>query len=173
MIFFAHFFSCNTSCKSRVHLKNIIKTKNAAFNIFHNTKYDRILYRCFSRWYLKMVRKSVMSVISILGQLFIFRIDNCIFDESSSKVLAVLDWELSTLGDPLSDLAYSCMVHHLPQNFPLFPGMNSSLPSIGHIIWYTIKQENCNNNNFLLVYFFSHFFNFFLNERKNEKDNGF
>eukprot|EP00111_Clytia_hemisphaerica_P016518 TCONS_00048981-protein len=52
-----------------------------------------------------------------------FRIDNCIFDENSSKVLAVLDWELSTLGDPLSDLAYSCIIHHLPQNFPLFPGL--------------------------------------------------
>lgn len=30
------------------------------------------------------------------------------------QVLAVLDWELSTLGDPLADLAYCCMPYHLP-----------------------------------------------------------
>ncbi len=30
------------------------------------------------------------------------------------EVLAVLDWELSTLGDPISDLAYCCMMYHLP-----------------------------------------------------------
>lgn len=31
-----------------------------------------------------------------------------------SRVLAVLDWELSTLGDPLADLAYNCLPYHLP-----------------------------------------------------------
>jgi len=30
-------------------------------------------------------------------------------------VLGVLDWELSTLGDPLADLAYLCMPYHMPQ----------------------------------------------------------
>ena len=30
------------------------------------------------------------------------------------RVIAVLDWELSTLGHPLADLAYSCMGYHLP-----------------------------------------------------------
>jgi aminoglycoside phosphotransferase (APT) family kinase protein len=38
-----------------------------------------------------------------------------VFDEhDTSKVLAVLDWELSTIGDPLADLAYACMCYHLP-----------------------------------------------------------
>ena len=38
-----------------------------------------------------------------------FRIDNMIFDAGQPKVLAVLDWELSTLGDPLADVAYLLM----------------------------------------------------------------
>jgi aminoglycoside phosphotransferase (APT) family kinase protein len=43
-----------------------------------------------------------------------FRIDNMIFGHGGSKVLAVLDWELSTLGHPLADLAYQCMHWRLP-----------------------------------------------------------
>lgn len=38
-----------------------------------------------------------------------YRIDNMIFDRNEPKVLAVLDWELSTLGDPLADFTYVCM----------------------------------------------------------------
>ena len=38
-----------------------------------------------------------------------FRIDNMIFDAAQPKVLAVLDWELSTLGDPLADFSYFLM----------------------------------------------------------------
>lgn len=38
-----------------------------------------------------------------------FRIDNMIFDASEPRILAVLDWELSTLGDPLADFSYFLM----------------------------------------------------------------
>jgi aminoglycoside phosphotransferase (APT) family kinase protein len=38
-----------------------------------------------------------------------FRLDNMMFERGGSRVLAVVDWELSTLGHPFADLAYQCM----------------------------------------------------------------
>jgi aminoglycoside phosphotransferase (APT) family kinase protein len=43
-----------------------------------------------------------------------FRMDNLMFDAKESKVRAVLDWELSTLGHPLADFSYHCMAWHIP-----------------------------------------------------------
>ena len=43
-----------------------------------------------------------------------YRIDNMIFDSNAPKLLALLDWELSTLGHPFADLAYQCMQWRLP-----------------------------------------------------------
>ncbi|WP_230625529.1 phosphotransferase family protein [Cupriavidus necator] len=45
-----------------------------------------------------------------------FRADNMIFHPSESRVLAVLDWELSTLGDPLADFAYHLMMFRMPSD---------------------------------------------------------
>ena len=42
-----------------------------------------------------------------------FRLDNVIFHASEPRILAVLDWELSTLGHPLADFAYHCMTWRL------------------------------------------------------------
>ena len=43
-----------------------------------------------------------------------YRIDNMIYTKDSPKILALLDWELSTLDHPLADLANQCMHWHLP-----------------------------------------------------------
>ena len=43
-----------------------------------------------------------------------YRIDNLIFASDDTNIRAVLDWELSTLGHPLADLAYQCMQWRLP-----------------------------------------------------------
>jgi aminoglycoside phosphotransferase (APT) family kinase protein len=51
-----------------------------------------------------------------------WRIDNMIFDAHSPRLLAVLDWELSTLGHPFADLAYQCMQWRLP-NAGAFRGL--------------------------------------------------
>lgn len=47
-----------------------------------------------------------------------FRMGNLMLDHASPKVAAVLDWELGTLGHPLSDLGYFCTPFHLPNGIP-------------------------------------------------------
>ena len=43
-----------------------------------------------------------------------YRLDNMMFDANASRVIAVLDWELSTLGDPIADFAYHLMMYRMP-----------------------------------------------------------
>jgi aminoglycoside phosphotransferase (APT) family kinase protein len=42
-----------------------------------------------------------------------YRLDNMVFHPTQPKILAVLDWELSTLGHPMADFSYHCMSWHI------------------------------------------------------------
>ena len=51
-----------------------------------------------------------------------YRLYNMIFDHREETMVALLDWELSTIGHPYADLAYQCMNWHIPQ-IGITPGL--------------------------------------------------
>ncbi|MCI2285773.1 phosphotransferase family protein [Colwellia sp. MSW7] len=52
-----------------------------------------------------------------------FRLDNMMFAKDNAEIIAVLDWELSTLGHPFADLAYQCMQLRMPQGMGGIDGL--------------------------------------------------
>ena len=54
-----------------------------------------------------------------------FRLDNMVFSVPEFKVAALIDWELSTLGHPMADLAYQCMQWRLPSD-SMPPGLGGA-----------------------------------------------
>jgi aminoglycoside phosphotransferase (APT) family kinase protein len=55
-----------------------------------------------------------------------YRLDNLVFHKSEPRIIAVLDWELSTLGHPLADFSYHCMAWHIP------PGVFRGIGGLDH-----------------------------------------
>lgn len=52
-----------------------------------------------------------------------FRLDNMMFAKNNVEIIAVLDWELSTLGHPFADLAYQCMQLRMPAGMGTIDGL--------------------------------------------------
>ncbi len=92
-----------------------------------------------------------------------FRLDNLVFHPSAPKILAVLDWELSTLGHPMADFGYHCMSWHIePGSFRGLGGVDLAslgIPTETHYIamycqrtGFTTPEALAKDWNFYLAY---------------------
>jgi aminoglycoside phosphotransferase (APT) family kinase protein len=93
-----------------------------------------------------------------------YRLDNMIVAPDNPKVLAVLDWELSTLGDPLADFSYHLMQWHMP---PSEAGTGSlvgfdlaalGIPTLDDYIDAYVKRTGLDPRPYLAVYSAYNFF---------------
>lgn len=90
-----------------------------------------------------------------------FRIGNLMVHPTEPKVISILDWELATLGHPLSDLAYCCLPYHMPLNVDGAKGLAGAdlkahgLPEEQQLLdWYcqATGRSNIPDWNFFLAF---------------------
>ncbi|KAK1885099.1 Acyl-CoA dehydrogenase family member 11 [Dissostichus eleginoides] len=89
-----------------------------------------------SDWLMKNLPANDNEVTLVHGD---FRLDNLIFHPKEARVMAVLDWELSTTGQPLADLAYFLMPHYWPSSMNIISTLGSlkgieGIPNVADLI---------------------------------------
>ena len=93
-----------------------------------------------------------------------YRLDNMILAPNAPKVMAVLDWELSTLGDPLADFSYHLMQWHMPQSeagtgsLVGFDLAALGIPSLGEYVNAYVKRTGLDPRPYLATYSAYNFF---------------
>uniref|UniRef100_A0AAX7TZ10 Acyl-CoA dehydrogenase family member 11 n=1 Tax=Astatotilapia calliptera TaxID=8154 RepID=A0AAX7TZ10_ASTCA len=85
-----------------------------------------------SDWLMKNLPASDNEVTLVHGD---YRLDNLIFHPTEARVIAVLDWELSTTGQPLADLAYFLMPQYWPRVTPTtVDNSDTGIPTVEDLI---------------------------------------